>query len=68
MTPQEYKTEAARWRREALSSKIPEQFRWYAENMELLAADMERDPLSYANKPLGRTDWEHFQQRHKGAA
>jgi activating signal cointegrator 1 len=34
---------------------------WYAENQELLAADIERRPEHYKGKPANVTDWQWFQ-------
>lgn len=62
---QRYLAVARWWRKEAERNNKPRdsQEHWYAENMELLAADMERHPTAYEQSSSVTTDWQLFKGR-----
>ncbi|HET6219773.1 MAG TPA: hypothetical protein VFE27_22290 [Acidobacteriaceae bacterium] len=53
------------WRKHSLESANPKEALWYAENQELLANDMEANPLRYADASSSKTDWEIFKEATK---
>jgi hypothetical protein len=50
------------WRKQSLESANPKEALWFAENQELLAADMAANPFRYGLEGGDKTDWEIFKE------
>lgn len=61
--PERYRAIARWWRLHSEETADPAECLRYADNQDRLYRDMLERPRHYRAKPMGRTDWEHFNDR-----